>query len=473
MRRQLDAADLERFRAVIHRHLGLQLHHAASQLLEDALFRCMASRGYRHPRAYLESVDAEEVRRIAEAVTVTETYFLRDRAQFQALAEVVIPTFARARRIRILSAGCASGEEPYSIALVLRETIPDIERWSITVQAVDVNPAMLRHAARGRYTSWALRETPPAIAERYFRRTDGHFEVAESVRAMVTFDEQNLVHGDPRTWAPGSWDVVFCRNLLMYMAPEVARAVIARAATALERGGFMFVGHAESLRGLSDAFDVCHSVGAFYYRLREEAEPSTGAAGPPAVSSAEVTSRPTRAELRSPPEPKPIVVPSRELSHVTELMRQERYREALEAVRALPAPSADARLLEALLCAHAGDLEGAASLCAQIIEAHPLDSAAHYVRALTLEQSGDRAQAADRHRTAAFLDPAFAMPRLQLGLLARRSGDEASARRELGRALVLLEREDPARIALFGGGFGRAALMALCRAALADIGGER
>ena len=465
MTRRVDAAQLERFLAIIERHLGLQLHEAGHRALEDALVRRMAARGFRRPDAYLDTVDAEEVRRIAEAVTITETYFLRDRSQLQALAEVVIPSLAHARRIRILSAGCASGEEPYSIALVLRETLPDIDQWQITLRGVEVNPAMLRQAARGRYTSWALRETPPEIVQRYFRRTDGQFELDPSVRSMVTFQEQNLVQGDPATWAPGSWDVVFCRNVLMYLAPEMVRAMIGRVEQALDRGGFLFVGHAETLRGLSEAFEVCHSGAAFYYRLRGAPQP------PPPIPNVEP--RPKAAELPQAPPPRAIAVPNGELAHVTELMRQERYHEALQTIRALDASSPGARVLEALLCAHAGDLQRAATLCAAILAADPLDSRAHYVRALALEQSGDRVQAVDLYRTAAFLDPSFAMPRLHLGLLARRAGDDAAARRELGRALVLLEQEDPARIALFGGGFGRGALMALCRAALAEVGGDR
>jgi chemotaxis protein methyltransferase CheR len=455
---------------VIHRHLGLQLNEVPSQVLEDALLRRTSSRGYRRADLYLDDVDAEEVRWIAEAVTVTETYFLRERAQLQALADMVIPSLAHRRKIRILSAGCASGEEPYSIALVLREILPDIDRWEITLRAFDVNRAMLRQAARGRYGAWALRETPPAIVERYFRRTDGHFELAQSVRSMVAFEEQNLVHDNPGLWAPGSWDAVFCRNVLMYLAPEVASAAIDRMAMALDRKGFLFIGHAETLRGVSEAFEVCHSAGAFYYRLRGgEARLAADRAAPPAA----VSPPPPAAALPPPLPPRPISVPRPELSHVTELMRQERYREALETVRAVDASSPGARVLEALLCAHAGDVQRAAALCGAILDADPLHAGAHYVRALTAEQSGDRAQAADLHRTAAFLDPSFAMPRLQLGLLARRSGDEASARRELGRALVLLEQEDPSRLALFGGGFGRTALMALCRAALSELGGDR
>lgn len=470
MRRRTTAAHVEQFRQLIRRRLGLEMDLAHAPALDEVLYRRMGSTGHREADGYLRSVNAHELRRIAEEVTVNETYFLRDRGHFQVLAEEIVPSRAHARTLRILSAGCASGEEPYSIAIVLREILPDIASWDISIRGIDVNPAKLEHAARGRYGPWALRDTPPEIVERHFRRAGSDFEVHEAVRGMVTFDEQNLVDDDGRSWWPRTWDVVFCRNVLMYLSPEVARGVVARAALALDRGGVLFTGHAETLRGLSEKFDLRERGGTFYYRLREDGacarnerrreDSASSAARPPHPLSPP----PVRIDARVGEGPRPGNGSRLEL--VVELMRYERYQEALQAVRGIAPADGDAcepRVLEALLSAHAGNLQHAASVCAEVLGRDPLNAQAHHVLALSLEQSGDRDQAAQRHRTAAFLDPSFAMPRLRLGLLARRAGDEAGARRELARALILLEQEDPARIALFGGGFGRAALMALCR----------
>ena len=128
-------------------------------------------------------------------------------------------------------------------------------------------------------------------------------------------------------------------------------------------------------------------------------------------------------------------------------------------------------LLRAVLLTHGGDLAAAERLCAEVLKIDQMSAGAHYLTALCREDAGDRAGATDHDQVAAYLDPVFAMPRLHLGLLARRTGERDRARRELGEALVLLQREDASRLLLFAGGFGREGLIALCRAELASCGG--
>jgi chemotaxis protein methyltransferase CheR len=128
-------------------------------------------------------------------------------------------------------------------------------------------------------------------------------------------------------------------------------------------------------------------------------------------------------------------------------------------------------LLRAVLLTHGGRLALAEETCRRLLALDELNAGAHYLLALCREGAGDRRAAAEHDQVAAYLDPAFAMPRLHLALLARRHGDRETARRELAQAALLLEREDASRLLLFGGGFGREALVALCRAELAACGG--
>jgi chemotaxis protein methyltransferase CheR len=159
-----------------------------------------------------------------------------------------------------------------------------------------------------------------------------------------------------------------------------------------------------------------------------------------------------------------------------DLLRRERFAEALDYVHAGP-PAAerdpDVLLLEATLLAHSGQVSAAERACRRLLSIDELNAGAHYVLGLCREQSMDRDGAGEHYRVAAYLDPEFAMPRLHQGLLARRSGDRDVARRELAQALVLLKREDASRLLLFGGGFDREALMALCQSALGDNGGPQ
>jgi chemotaxis protein methyltransferase CheR len=175
------------------------------------------------------------------------------------------------------------------------------------------------------------------------------------------------------------------------------------------------------------------------------------------------------------PAPAGAVARVNDLAGALELVRRERFADALAVIERWPVAGRDAevRLLRALLLAHGGQLVAAEAACQELLATEPRSAGAHCALALCREAAGDRRAADEHDRTAAFLDPTFAMPRLRLGMSARRAGDAMAARRELGHALVLLARESPSRLLLFGGGFDRDALIALCRAELVACGGPR
>jgi len=383
----------------------------------------------------------------------------------------------------VLSAGCASGEEPYSIAMTLRSLPGDAARGT-TIRAVDVNPAMLAIARRGRYRAWSLRETPPAMRARWFRAEGDLLALDDAIRAAVAFEERNLGADDPALWTPGAYDVVFCRNVMMYFTPQGARALVERIASALAPGGLLFLGHAETLRGLSQAFSLQHTHGCFHYRLEDPADrPPEPAAGEgrredwfQAIGRAALRVR-ALATPAADPEPeadpgapaRPAAREAWDLAPALELLGQERFDDALALVHSLPAAAArdpDVLLLDAALLVHGGDFARAERACRRLLALDASNAGAYHVLALCCEGRGDLAQAAACDQRAVELDPAFAMPHMHLGLLARRGGDRAAARRALGQALALLPRESAMRLKLFAGGFGRDALLALCRAEL-------
>jgi chemotaxis protein methyltransferase CheR len=507
----LQAADVERFRALIVQRVGLQFDDGKLDLLAQILRQRLDATGGDDAGAYLDALEAgsAELGPLAEQLTVGETYFFRNRDQLRACVDHCLPERQRAlagrRPLRVLSAGCASGEEAYSLAIMTREQLPEPPQ----LLAIDLNPAALAKARRGRYSDWSLRETPDDVRERYFRGRGRDLELADDIRALVQFEERNLVDEGPDFWRPDSFDVVFCRNVLMYFSRRQARAVVARIQRALVPGGYLFLGHAETLRDLSHDFHLRHTHATFYYqslasdeRQARSAEPlAAGVAAPgaswfdairtaseriakltrtPATRLAPATA--TAAAVNPAPwvpsRPLPVtplpsvvrVVPRpAPLAAALELLQRERFAEALDQVRALPPPEradADAQLLHAVLLTHNGDLAEAQTACRRLLAEDELNSGARYLMALLCEQLGDFNEAIEHDLAAAYLDPRFAMPRLHLGLLARRAGERARAHEELGRALELLASEDAARILLFGGGFSREALMELCRAEL-------
>jgi len=489
----VSSPDLERFRDAILQSMGLQFDDAKLGLLSEVLCRRLAKR--RAPaQLYIAELEtgpsAEECIALAGELTVTETYFFRNRDQFHALAGTVIPDrIARhgaPRTLKFLSAGCSSGEEAYTLAIVGLEALRE-PGWNLSVRAADLNPVQLDKARRARYSDWALRETSDDMRRRWFVADGRDMTLVPEVRERVSFETANLADPFNDLWRDSSYDAVFCRNVLMYFSPEQRRAVIARLTSALMPGGYLFLGHAESLSGLSDAFHLCHTHETFYYQRKEEGErvvrPVPMAPKPRPFRANTVYQSAWCETIRAASERVAALLPetavlepiprSNDLTPALDLLRCERFAEALDYIDGQPDPAdPGALLLSAVLQQQSGKLAEAERTCRRLLEIDELSAGAHYVLALCRENAGDPAASADHDRIAAYLDPAFAMPRLHLGLLARRGGERYEARRELAQALILLEGESTARLLMFGGGFNREALVALCRATLAECGGR-
>lgn len=506
----ISSAELEQFQRAIAMRLGLRFDDSRLTQLAEVLSRRLQARRST-AAAYLEELCSpdelpDERGALARELTVGETYFFRHTDQFGALMDVALPerlsARAATRNLRLLSAGCASGEEAYTLAILLRER--GIERgFNVTIQAVDLNPAALAKATQALYSPWSLRETPAELQQRWFTRQGRDLQLVSAIREAVRFDEHNLLNDAPALIPAGSFDIVFCRNVLMYFTTEHATAIVARLARALSPGGFLFLGHAETLRGLSHAFHLRHAHNAFYYQLRENAEPYAVAPSFDAPTLPARSMLPSAASLpqgwvgtwletverssnrirqlsmngavaveAAAPLPPPAV--RRDLSQSLELLRHERFAEALATLQEQsPVSSGDpaALLLRAALLTQQGSVADAELVCHELLRLDDLNAGAHYLLALCLEGRGQNQGAIEHDQIAVYLDAGFAMPHLHLGLMARRRHDGDVARHELAQALALLETEDPARLLLFGGGFNRGALLALCRTELTNLTG--
>jgi chemotaxis protein methyltransferase CheR len=521
----LRRTDIEQFRTIVTSHLGLQYEDGKLDYLADVLCQRMQSGGrsrFDTYSAYLGQLNAaskrsNEWRVLAEKLTVNETFFFRNFDNFQALAEIVLPERIRAnaktKQLRILSAGCSSGDEPYSLAIMVREALPDFEDWDVKIIGIDLNPTILLKATQARYSEWSLRATPDEVRRRYFRADGTEFVLAPEIQKMVSFEERNLVNEDPLFWDSLACDVIFCRNVLMYFTPETARGVARRISHGLLPCGYLFIGHAETLRGVMPEFHLCHTHDTFYYQQGDACDTAKTASWTippgkpvedlppvPVESTAnwvdvikEATTRIAKlSDLKTPlpeqtapqftlnhPEGQDDVLTRTrtwDLGMVLEAMRQERFTHALDLIGSLPADShedPEVLLLRAVLLTNHGRIKESEEVCRRLISLDELNAGAHYLMALCREYSGEDSRAIEHGLTAIDVDPDFAMPHLHLGILAKRSGDTITAQRELGQALMLLAQEDASRILLFGGGFSRDALLQLCRTQLQIAVGER
>ena len=211
---------------------------------------------------------------LASHLTVGETYFFRDKRSFEILEEHILPELIRSRRgteqrLRIWSAGSATGEEPYSIAILLNKIIPDLKDWNVTILATDINPHFLQRASEGTYSEWSFRDTPRWLKERYFKKTEAsRFEIRTPVKQMVTFSYLNLAEDTYPSFLnnTNAMDIIFCRNVLMYLAPERARRVIRNLYRSLVDGGWLIVSPSETSHVLFSQFVTVNFPSVILYK---------------------------------------------------------------------------------------------------------------------------------------------------------------------------------------------------------------
>jgi chemotaxis protein methyltransferase CheR len=416
----------------IGERLGLSFAPQRLGDLQRALARAAAELGFADPmqcamHLLAEPADRARLDVLAAHLTVGETYFFRDPALFQALAESVLPALMRhggrrSKRLRIWSAGCCTGEEAYSLAIVASEVLARSPGGSVEILATDVNPRFLEKAEAAQYGPWSFRGVALPDRARYFEPLeDGRQAVRPEIRRMVRFRCENLV--DPGEEWLREVDLVVCRNVLMYFTPAQMRRTIRRLHDALVPGGWLVVSPSEGAAQRFPEFTPVMRGGAFLYRRKGAAEAQAPAAEAP---------------LAPRPLAQPTTFPTIRLATPPSLPQAS----AREPGAAEPAalPLAIDYAARAKDCADRGALEEALSWCERWLAASRLDPAAHYLHAMVLLERGERDAAAAALRRALYVDPMHLMSHLASGNLARAEGREEEARRDFPNAASLAER---------------------------------
>lgn len=213
-----------------------------------------------------------ELSRLFEVVTTNETSFYRNPPQLKVFQEKVLAAVLddmrakRQKRLRIWSAGCSTGEEPYTLAILLLETLgAELPSWDIKITANDLSEAVLASARKGIYTDYALRTTPKHIVEKYFIKSGAEYQVKPEVKRLVTFGPINLSDRAQLKRVERS-QIVFCRNVIIYFDDDMKKQVIGSFYDNLLPGGYLLIGHSESLHNITRAFKPEHHTGAIVYR---------------------------------------------------------------------------------------------------------------------------------------------------------------------------------------------------------------
>lgn len=388
-------ADLAPFKGLIQRHCGLTFDGVGERLLTVALAKRIAAGGGAvtpgHAASYYARLCADdgELGELVSLLTINETYFFREPEQLELLTGRLLPRLLAdrpARPIRILSAGCSTGEEPYSIVMALQERFGAAAERLFEVAGGDIDHQALAKAREGRYTPFSFRGVDPRLRDRYFAAgDDGDFRVGEAIRRAVALHPLNLL-ADGLPLRLGTFDVIFFRNVSIYLDEPARRAILQRLAGLLSDGGYLILGSAETLANDLGVLPLIEEEGAFYFAKGAAA---AAPAGPP------------------PPRPRPATPPptvAADFAAARRLAADKRHDEAL-------------------------------ALCERLAAAQPADPRPHLLRGHLLAERRDWGAARAAAERALALEEWSLDGLFLLGLIAHREGDGAAAVRRLKQAL--------------------------------------
>lgn len=276
--RTIHDEDFRKFREFFYRKTGILFEDGKRYFVDKRLLDRMAATGSESFRAYFTMLrfeaSGEELQTLINTMTVNETYFFREEYQFECLVnsmlEELVTRRTQASPIRIWSVPSSSGEEPYGIAIYLLEHWPGIATWDVEIISSDIDTSILAQARRGRYSARAVQHLPAHLLDKYFRREGDYYQISDTLRDAVEFTRVNITDAaDMRLHR--HVDVIFCRNLLIYFDDLSRKQAAESFYDALDPGGFVCLGHSESMSRISSLFRVRKFPEAIVYQKPWEA----------------------------------------------------------------------------------------------------------------------------------------------------------------------------------------------------------
>lgn len=467
---------LGRFSEFITVRFGLHSPARRRRDLARKLLSLCYDFGFADPEACTQWLISEPLTKsrqeiLVSRLTVGETYFFRDRNAFDALESQILPPVIEARRnedrrLRIWSAGCSTGEEAYSVAILLQRLIPDLHDWRITILATDLNSLSLSRALHGEYGEWSFRGTPKWFKDRYFQRTAaGRFRICDTIGKMVTFAPLNLATDTFPSMRnnTNAMDIIFCRNVLMYFSPEQAGKVVEKFRRSLLPGGYLLVSPCEVSPSLFYGFETVYHNDALFYR-KQDGDVLT-ATVPPAVAPVpdfspapgivpgvweETPAYAVPSGLLSPPASENVEEQSAALAYerAMEFYKRGDYGKAIADLAPLFSEGADVSspffakgaALMAQAFANQGNSDAAVEWMERAITADKLNPRHYYLRAMFFQERGDDPAAISSLKKAIYLDGDFVLAYFALGNLTLRTGKRKEAAKHLKTAASLLEK---------------------------------
>ncbi|MBT9544598.1 MAG: tetratricopeptide repeat protein [Candidatus Sericytochromatia bacterium] len=445
-----DSPGFEQLKTYVVEQTGLAYYRNKDRELAYKFSRRMEKIQQTDYRDYLAHLQAEAGRAerelLIQELTIGETYFFRYQEQFDAVRDQLLPELikgicAERQRLSVWSAGCATGEEIYSLAILLNSAFPQLQSWDVSLLGTDINRDFLRQAEKASYRKWALRNSSDVFLQQYFLKQDQEWQLLPAYRKGVQFRAHNLILDDIAALIPvGGFDLIFCRNVLIYFDQETYRRLIVDFYRALKPGGWLVLGPAE-LTPLSCEPFAPHALSRLSCFRKED----------PAQSAEVAAFSASASSLSAPAFPDPFAVPELPVfpwqsqlapasSSLPLLLTHSPLTERLISMPVQPSlPSEALNTIRSL--ADQGQLAAAEALCRQFLAQEPLHVSCHYYLALVLSAQGQTAEALQALKQVLYLDHKHILAHYHQGLLFQQMGQMPAARKAFRNALGLLNTQ--------------------------------
>lgn len=411
---------------------------------------------------------------LIQLLKMNETYFFREQPVLDVFEHQIIPQLIQKRSqttktIRVWCAGCSTGEEPYTLAMILRDRIPDVEQWSITILATDINPLSLQKAALGRYRDWSFRDAGANRFKKYFTQSSSHeYVIDPRIQKTVTFQQLNLA-GDcypPHQTNTEAMDVIFCRNVLMYFTPHHIQNTVQRLQASLQEGGWLIFGLAETGLISHPALHTQSFAHATVYQKRSYSSPPIHAAAMTAIDAAQtgeiqnISCESTGAGHRfiqrcddmdcddidtMPSQPLRLSEPTRDHSVQNTLLDQAKhyfmqgqYKKVIDLLE--PLQTKEAVLLTIRSFANMGRAQDAARLAEDEIKENPFAEELFYLQAVSEIEMGQINRAVCLLQQALYLNPNYILSHFLLGNLYHLQHNHKQAKLCMRNVMKLIAR---------------------------------
>lgn len=461
---KLSEEDYRRFKDFLSKKIGLHFGLKRRSDLAKGLYERLSANkrwkdldGYYNFLRYSDG-NKDELKKLISLLTVGETYFFRDKSHFKILDNYILPEIikkkSKTKNLRIWSAGCSTGEEPYSIAILLRKLLTDIKEWNIFILATDVNEEALSLAREGIYRSWSFRDTDNRYKKEYFTEVKDGYKISEEIKGMVNFKYLNLIENVYPSLINNivDLDLIVCRNVTIYFEPKATKQIVNKFFNSLVSGGYLLVGHVEHYESVYDKFKRIVLKDLIIYRKKESSknesrEIKEGLKFKVREEQDDIKMLKRAIPFRKKERRQSAASPeTNKFNRGFSYFRDNKFEEAKEQFKEIlkiDPNNVRARYIIGQILANQGDIDNAQKWCEEILIIDPLSLEAHFLLSILYRQKGLVEKAIKSLKKVLYIDCNFVLGYFQLANYYREMEKNKLAIKYFNNAKEILLKKSP------------------------------